>query len=105
MEYVNGVVSETEVVGFDAVLTIVRVRDRDRDPGRRDVDGCGVYGFGDPHLQTLWNGLCVPGGIGHDLAEKFLSPLGCAKICAENGLDESFDGHPEYLAAVHDSGH
>lgn len=53
VEYVIGVVSETEVVGFDAVLTSARVRDPDPDPGRRDVDGCGVYVFVDPRLQSL----------------------------------------------------
>lgn len=53
VEYVIGGVSETEAVGFDAVLTSVRVRDPDPDPGRRDVDGCGVYVFVDPRLQSL----------------------------------------------------
>lgn len=54
-EYVIGVVSETEVLGFDAVLTSVHVRDPDPDPdpGRRDVDGCGVYVFVDLRLQSL----------------------------------------------------
>jgi hypothetical protein len=53
--YVIGVVSETEILGFDAVLTSVRVRDPDPDPdpGRRDVDGCGAYVFVDPRLQSL----------------------------------------------------
>ena len=53
VEYVIGGVSEIEAVGFDAVLTSVRVRDPDPDPGRRDVDGCGVYVFVDPRLQSL----------------------------------------------------
>lgn len=109
VEYVIGVVSETEVVGFDVFSTTVRVRDRDR-----DVGGCDVCVFGDPRLQSLQSDLRFLDGIGHDLVEKILYQTGCAKICAEDYLDESFDGRRlcvgsscsrlECLVAVRDSG-
>lgn len=64
-----GVESETEVVGFDAFLRIVRDRDRDRGCGHRDVDGCGVYLFGDHRLQGLLGDRFDPDEIFHSLFE------------------------------------
>jgi hypothetical protein len=45
--------SETEVVGCDVSLMIVRGRDHGHGHGRRDVGGCGVCLFGDPRLHGL----------------------------------------------------
>lgn len=88
-----GIGSAIVAVGCDIFSMIVRSRDRDRDPARRDVGGCDVGDLGDGRQPRPWTVRDALGRRARSRVELVLYLRGSVKLGVANPPGASFGGH------------